>query len=67
MVVLNWIKNSWTQHGTKWLGGSASFVAGVLSVPGLIEQGTALQKLLQIANLLLGILTVQRGFQNSPK
>jgi hypothetical protein len=51
-------------HGTKVLGTSAAIVAALLAAPALITSVTAI-KVLQIANIVLGVLTVKRGFTNS--
>lgn len=54
----------WDQHGTKVLGSAAAIVAALLAAPALIPVGAAV-KVLQIANIVLGVLTVKRGFTNS--
>lgn len=54
----------WDSHGTKILGTLAAIVAGLLVVPDLIPPGVA-TKALQAANVILGVLTLQRGFTNS--
>lgn len=54
----------WDSHGTKILGSTAAVVATLLAAPALIPAG-AVFKALQIANIVLGVLTVKRGFTNS--
>jgi hypothetical protein len=54
----------WDEHGTKVLGSAAAIVAALLVTPDLIPPGTA-TKILQAANIVLGVLTVRRGFTNS--
>ena len=56
----------WDEHGTKILGSLAAIVAALLVAPDLIPPGLA-TKLLQGANIVLGVLTVRRGFTNSEK
>jgi hypothetical protein len=54
----------WDSHGTKVLGTSAAVVAALLAAPALITSVTVI-KVLQVANIVLGVLTVKRGFTNS--
>jgi hypothetical protein len=56
----------WDSHGTKVLGTSAAIVATLLAAPDLIPPG-GIYKALQIANMVLGVLTVKRGFTNSQR
>lgn len=60
---MNAIVGYWAGHGTKVLGTLAAIVAGLLLVPDLIP--AAHMKFWQAANVVLGVLTVQRGFANS--
>jgi hypothetical protein len=54
----------WDSHGTKILGSLAAIVAAFLVAPDLIPPGLP-TKILQAANIVLGVLTVKRGFVNS--
>jgi hypothetical protein len=54
----------WGSHGTKILGSTAAVAAALLVTPDLVPPGS-FQKALQFANVVLGVLTVQRGFTNS--
>jgi hypothetical protein len=54
----------WDSHGTKILGSAAAVVAALLATPDLVPPG-AIAKTLQVANIVLGVLTVKRGFTNS--
>jgi 2-methylcitrate dehydratase PrpD len=54
----------WDSHGTKVLGSTAAIVAALLAAPALLPAG-GIVKALQIANIVLGVLTVKRGFTNS--
>lgn len=56
----------WDSHGTKILGSTAAVVAALLAAPALIPAGTV-YKVLQVANIVLGVLTVKRGFTNSQR
>lgn len=60
---MNTIIGWWTGHGTKILGTVASIVAGLLLVPDLIPKGQV--RWWQAASIVLGVLTVKRGFTNS--
>lgn len=53
-------------HGTKILGTTAAIVAALLAAPALLPAG-AVVKTLQVLNIVLGVLTVKRGFTNSQK
>lgn len=53
----------WNGHGTKILGTTAVIVNGLLLIPDLIAPGHS--KYWQAANVVLGALTVNRGFTNS--
>ncbi len=53
----------WKAHGTKLLGAAATIVAGALVTPDLVP--VKYVPYLHFANLLLGAVTVKRGFTNS--
>jgi hypothetical protein len=53
----------WDNHGTKLLGTAAAVVAALVVTPALLPVGVI--KVLQVANIILGVLTVKRGFTNS--
>lgn len=57
------MKKLWRSHGTKVLGTISAIVAGFVLVPDLIPATD--MKWWQAANVVLGVLTVQRGFTNS--
>lgn len=57
------IRAYWAGHGTKLLGTASAIVAGLILVPDLIA--TAHMRWWQAANVILGVLTVRRGFDNS--
>ena len=54
----------WKGHGTKALGTAAFIISGLLAVPNLIEPGTFL-KVLQVSDIVIGALVVNRGFTNT--
>ncbi|MDW8258598.1 MAG: hypothetical protein RML32_04070 [Gammaproteobacteria bacterium] len=53
----------WIHHGTKILGTLATIVAGLVTIPGLIPDGH--KPYWAAVNVILGALTVGRGFENS--
>ncbi len=53
----------WTDHGTKILGTLGAVVGGLSVVPNLIS--SAHQPYWNAATVIIGALTVQRGFTNS--
>lgn len=53
----------WIAHGTKVLGAAQGIVAGLITVQGLIPPEHI--PYWSAANIVLGVLTVQRGFTNS--
>lgn len=53
----------WNSHGTKILGTLASIVSGLLLVPDFIPVHQ--MKFWQAASVVLGVITVKRGFTNS--
>ena len=53
----------WDSHGTKILGSAAAVVAALVVTPALLPAEVI--KVLQVANIVLGVLTVKRGFTNS--
>ena len=58
-MVMTW----WDDHGTKILGTLASILSGLILIPDLIAP-THL-KWWQAANVVLGVLVLRRGFENS--
>jgi hypothetical protein len=65
------IKRTWTYHGTKLLGLATTIVSSAIAANAAIPDGQ--EKLIApgqmkwfiLANLVLGALTVKRGFSNS--
>lgn len=55
----------WDDHGTKVLGTLATIVASLITIPGLIPEPHL--KWWSAANVVLGALTVKRGYTNSAK
>lgn len=53
----------WDQHGTKLLGYAQAILAGWLLIPDLFPPGGI--KYAQAAGVVLGALTVRRGYTNS--
>ena len=53
----------YTNHGTKVLGTAATIVAGLISIQNLIPQDHV--PYWAAANVILGALTINRGFENS--
>lgn len=51
------------RHGTKLLGTAQVIVASAIAVPGLVP--TTMDKYLVFLNLVLGGMTVKRGFTNT--
>ena len=63
---MNAIIKLWTNHGTKVLGAVQAvqaIIVGLLGIQGLIPQADV--KYWSAAGVVLGILTVRRGYQNS--
>jgi hypothetical protein len=54
----------WDGHGTKILGTASMIVAGLLMKDHLVPAGSV-RDVLELADIVLGALTVQRGFTNS--
>jgi hypothetical protein len=54
---------AWTQHGTKILGTLQTIVAGLVTIPSLIHAEHL--PYWGAANIILGALTINRGFTNS--
>lgn len=65
------IKQTWIDHGTKLLGLATIVVSSALSANAMIQPGQSPlippdhMKWFLLANVLLGALTVKRGFTNS--
>lgn len=59
MNPLNW----WKDHGTKILGTVGAIIPGLLGIDGLIP--AAQTKYWLAAGVVIGALTVQRGFTNT--
>lgn len=57
------IVRAWKAHGTKILGTASAIVGGLILVPELIP--ALHMKWWQAVNVVLGALTVRRGFTNS--
>lgn len=55
----------WDAHGTKVLGTAATIVASLITVPGLIPEPH--MKWWSAMNIVLGALTVRRGYTNSAR
>lgn len=55
----------WNEHGTKILGTLAGIVAGLITVPNLIPSEHV--PYWSAANIVLGVMTVNRGFTNSKR
>lgn len=60
---MEWIASQWKENGTKWLGTLTSIVAGLQSIPGLIPTDDL--KYWSAIGVILGAITVKRGFTNS--
>lgn len=58
-IVLKW----WGSHGTKYLGAATMIVTGLREIPNLIA--AAHQPYWAAAGVVLGALTINRGFINS--
>ena len=63
MNVLLMLVGVWSAHGTKILGTAQTIVAGLITVQGLIPPDHV--PLWSAANIVLGALTINRGFSNS--
>ncbi len=61
--MMNIIVSYWKDHGTKILGTLSTIVAGLSVIPNLISAQH--QPYWTAASVVLGALTVQRGFSNS--
>ena len=57
------VKAQWVDHGTKWLGTVQAIIAGLLTIDGLIPKEHF--KYWAATNVVLGVLTLRRGFVNS--
>lgn len=55
----------WANHGTKILGTASTIVAGFVTIPNLIPHNHL--PYWAAANIVLGALTVQRGYANSKR
>ena len=53
----------WNNHGTKLLGYAQAILAGWLLIPGLFDPDNL--KWAQAAGVVLGVLTVRRGYVTS--
>lgn len=53
----------WQGHGTKLLGTLQTIVAGLITIPGLIEAADL--PYWGAANVILAALTINRGFTNT--
>ena len=62
---MNQIIALWDSHGTKFLGTASVIVSGLVLIPDLISPGHT--KYWQAANVILGAVTVNRGFTNSAR
>lgn len=63
--VLIGLEMLWENHGTKYLGTAAAIVAGVITIPDLIPADH--HKWWSLANVVLGVLTLRRGYTNSKR
>lgn len=54
---------TWADDGTKILGTAAAIVAGIVVIPDLIP--LAQLPYWKAANVVLGVLTIQRGYTNT--
>jgi len=54
---------AWRSHGTKVLGSCSAILPGLLAIDGLVPK--AQMKWWLAANVVIGALTVHRGFVNS--
>lgn len=59
MKLITRIIRIWTQHGTKLLGTAQTIVSGVVLIDGFNTKGWL------VANVVLGALTIKRGYVNS--
>ncbi len=57
------ISTAWNKHGTKILGSGQAIISGFVAISGLIPDGQ--MKYWLAANVVLGAMTVQRGFTNT--
>lgn len=57
------IRLQWTDHGTKFLGATTATLSGLLAIPELVPAGHV--KYWAAANVVLGVITINRGFTNS--
>jgi hypothetical protein len=60
---MRYIARLWRNHGTKILGYVTSAIPALLAIEGLIPKTS--EKYWLAASVLLGLLVVQRGHQNS--
>jgi len=61
--MLKFLVSQWRENGTKILGYAQAILAGWLLIPGLFDPGAI--KWAQAAGVVLGVLTVRRGYENS--
>lgn len=57
------IRLEWVDHGTKILGTTTAILSGLIAIPDLVPAGHV--KYWAAANVVLGVITVKRGFTNS--
>jgi hypothetical protein len=57
------ITNAWRNHATKALGSATTILSGFIAIPDLISQPHL--KYVAATNVVLGVLTVNRGFTNT--
>lgn len=65
MNALTTIYGWWDGHGTKILGTIGAIIPGLLGIDGLISVDET--KYWLAAGVVIGAMTVQRGFNNSQK
>lgn len=63
MTALGTVFSWWINHGTKILGTVTAIIPGLLGIDGLIPATQT--KYWLAAGVVIGALTVQRGFNNS--
>lgn len=59
MKALQFIASQWARHGTKWLGTAQAIVSSLVLLDGFNTKPWL------VANVVLGALTIRRGFTNS--
>lgn len=60
---MKFVARWWSGHGTKILGTLGAIIPGLLGIDDLIQQQD--QKYWLAAGVIIGALTVQRGFTNT--